>query len=169
MSFQIVRSLGISSPRPVDLKLLRGDVTKFYFEIYALSSTDKQSCTYSINGMDPLVITFDDKETKVDAESYSSVYGTISVPTDAPIKIYEGMLTVKCRPHTEGEVSGSVVYQTFGTKFVVDVVEKTEERAVSAIPEKEKPKSSPIILVLIIIVLILAIVGFYFSRKKKTE
>ncbi|MCX6822202.1 MAG: hypothetical protein NTW30_05500 [Candidatus Aenigmarchaeota archaeon] len=165
-----VTSIGVTQPIPVGLKILRGTTAKFYFQIQALKDS-KQSCTYSATGLDPLVITLDENKATVDEGTIKNVYGTVSVPNDAPIKTYTGMVIVSCAPFTGAneDFSGSVVKQTTGANFIINVVEHLEEQPVIPIPEKEKPKASPIILVLIIIVLILAIVGFYFSRKKKIE
>jgi hypothetical protein len=170
LTIQTVKSIGVTSPIPIDLKLLRGDTARFYFEIMASTSKEKISCTYSVNGFDPLVITFDEKETIVEAGEIKPVYGTVSVPNNAPIKSYVGSLVAACGPYVETkDVSGSIIHQSINVKFVIDVVETKEERAILHIEEEEKPKASPIILVLIIIVLILAIVGFLFSRKKPQQ
>ncbi|MDI6826521.1 MAG: hypothetical protein QMD36_05060 [Candidatus Aenigmarchaeota archaeon] len=168
MTIQTVSSLGVTQPIPIDLKLLRGDAARFYFEIQATMDS-KQYCTYSVTGLDPLVISFDKKEVVVNAGDIKNIYGTVSVPIDAPIKTYDGTLIVSCKPHVELEASGSVIQQTMGVKFVIDVIEKLEERVVREIPEKEKPKVSPLSLILLIIVLILSIVGFYLTRKKERK
>jgi hypothetical protein len=165
---QTVMALAVTQPT-LGLRLLRGDSARFNFEIQATMDS-KQSCSYSVSGLDPLVISFDENKAVVNAGEIKKVYGTISIPNNAPIKTYPGKLIVSCNPYVEQqESSGSVIHQTMGVDFGIDVVEILEERAIHQITEKEKSKASPIILVLIIIVLILAIVGFYFSRKKKTE
>ncbi len=174
LSIQTAWSLGVTRPKPIDLRLLRGDTVRFYFEIQAITSPDKLSCSYSISGLDPLVITFDEKEAVVDAGNVNLIYGTVSVPADAPIKGYGGTLSLSCSPYSETQYkdySGSVMHETVNVGFPMEVVLEKEERVVREIPPevKEKPKASPIILILIIIVLILAIVGFYLSNKKKIQ
>jgi len=172
LSIQIVKSLGVTSPMPVGLRLLRGDTARFYFEIQATTSSDKLTCKYNANGLDPLVVTFDENETILDAGTYKGIYGTVTVPVDAPIQTYNGGLTLSCAPYNEVKgFSGSIIYNNVNTRFPVSVVLEKEERAAPnpPVPVIEKPKSSPILLVLIIIILVLAIIGFYLSRKKKIQ
>lgn len=168
LSIQTIRSMSLSEPIPVDLKMIRGDSARFYFFIGTAGSGTRQFCSYTINGMEPLIITLDENKITMNPDENKRIYGTISVPDDAPIKTYTGKLAVDCKPDLkESESGGSMITNSMGTQFKVDVVGKQEERIIQNIPEKEKPKVSPIILILIIIILILAIVGFYFSRKKK--
>jgi len=171
-SLQSVKSLGVSRPLPIDLRLLRGDTARFTFQIQAVTSADKLSCTYRPTALDPIVITFDQNEAIVDAGTLKDIYGTISVPNDAPIKLYNGNLELTCGPYVEvKDFSGSIIHQTINVMFPIEVVLQKEQRIAREIPlpEIEKSKASPIILVLIIIVLTLAIVGFYMSKKKKIE
>lgn len=170
LSIQTVKSLGLTSPIPIDLKLLRGDTARFFFQIQATTSPEKISCTYSLSDYSPLVITFNEKEATVNAGEIKNIYGTVTVPNDAPLKAYGGNLILTCGPYTETkDTSGSIMHESLSTGFNVDVVETKEERAVLQIKQQEQPKLSPVILILIIIVLILSIVGFYFSRKPKKQ
>jgi hypothetical protein len=169
LTLQIARSLGGTEPTFEKNTLLRGETSKFYFDIFNYQS-DKQDCSYSISGLDPLTITFDKEKTTINEHSTGRIFGTLSVPSNADIKAYKGIVSVSCSPQVELKIGGSVVSQSFSVPFSIYVVAQIGEgeRVVTNIPQ-EKSKASPIILVLIIIVLILAIVGFYFSRKKKTE
>ena len=171
LSIQTAMSISVTRPLPIDLKILRGDTERITFEIQALTSQEKLSCAYSVGGLDPLVISFDEKEVVVDAGGIKDVYGSVSVPVDAPIKVYDGSLTLTCSPYTENkDYSGSIMHQAITVRFPIEVVLTKEEKSVNPIPPeiKVKPKASPIILVLIIIILILAIIGFCFTNKKKT-
>jgi len=174
LCIQTVKPLAVSRPMPINLNLLRGDSEKIYFQIQAMVASDKQSCTFTPSGLEPLIIKFDEPSpTIVNLGEIKNIYGTVTVPQDAPIKTYNGQLVVNCAPSVgDKQTGGSVIHQTLVADFIVSVVQNKEEVVVNPIiiPKiEEKPKASPIILVLIIIVLILAIVGFYFSRKKKIE
>jgi hypothetical protein len=148
--------------------MLRGDAARFYFYIQAVGTTVKQSCSYYVSGMEPLIVTFDKEKVVIDPEAEEKIYGTISIPNDAPIKTYNGKLIASCEPHLEeSESGGSLIKQRMGVDFIVDVVERPEERVVREVPEEEKPKVSNLSLVLLIIVLILSIIGFYLTRKKE--
>ena len=169
MSVQIVSSMGVSQPSPHDLKLLRGDSAEFYFRISVVTEASDQVCSYSISGLDPLVITFDEgEEVTIDAGKTKDVYGTISVPEDAPIQGYQGMVNLKCKPYSP-EGTGSVLHKSFSASWYVSVVEKEEERLVSEIPEKKTPIPTfgiPMSIIIIIII-ILVIGGYYWSERKK--
>ncbi|MDI6826523.1 MAG: hypothetical protein QMD36_05070 [Candidatus Aenigmarchaeota archaeon] len=167
MSIQTAMSLGVTQPIPIDLKLLRGDAARFYFEIQAVMESSRQSCSYSISGLDPLVISFDKKEVVVNAGDIKNIYGTVSVPIDAPIKAYNGDLTVSCRPFVGEGVSGSVIHKTLVVPFTVNVVEKLEERVVREIPEEQKPAIHLLPMLAIIILVILVIYLVYWLNKKK--
>ena len=172
MSIHTAYSLGVTRPIPMDLKLLRGDSARFYFQIQAVMESNKQSCSYSVSGINPLVISFDEKEAVVNAGEIKNVYGTVSVPNNAPIKTYEGELTVSCSPRVEGGISGSVIHKTLIVPFTASVVEKTEERAIREIPEKEKPAIPSLTMYAIIILVILIVivgVSYLFSKKKKKK
>lgn len=172
MSIRTAWALGVTRPIPMDLKLLRGDSARFYFQIQAVMESNKQSCTYSTSGIEPLTVSFDQKETVVNAGEISSVYGTINVPSNAPIRSYNGDLTVSCIPYIEGEVSGSVIHKTIIVPFTASVVEKAEDRAIRGITEKEKTAipSLTIYAIIILVILIVAVgVSYLFRDKKKKK
>jgi len=169
LSVQIVSSLGLTRPTS-GISLLRGDSTTFSFQIQAVTSTNDQSCSYSVTGMDPLVISFDENEVIVKAGEVENIYGTVSVPEDAEMKKYTGEIVVRCKPQI-GEVSGSVIQRTMISDFAVGVVETEEEREIRRVPEERMPsaiRNLPIIIVIIILI-ILVIGGYYWSERKKEE
>jgi len=169
MSVQIARSMGVSQPIPHDLKLLRGDSAEFYFQISVVTATSKQVCSYSITGLEPLVITFDEeKEVTIEAGKTKDVYGTISVPEDAPIQGYHGNVNLNCKPYAPE--TGSVLHKSFSNSWDVSVVEKEEERAVREIPEKTTPiPAFGIPLSIIIIIVIILVIGVYYWHSRKKE
>ena len=168
ITLQLVKSFSGTAPIFDRNLVLRGESSDFYFEIDN-SQTVKQDCTYSMSGLEPLIITFNKEKITLEPSSSGKVYGTLSVPTSADIKTYKATLTVSCSPQVELGVSGSVVKQSFSLPFNVDIVGEIQKREIRPIQPEEKPKASPFILVLIIIVLILAIFGFYLTKKKKIE
>jgi hypothetical protein len=171
LSFQVVWSFGITEPLPVGLKLLRGDTQRFYFQIQAVTSPDKLACTYSISGMDPLVVNFDKDSVVVDAGEIVNIYGTISVPDTAPVKTYNSQVTVNCAPSVElKDTSGSFLQQSNVVRFNVNVVEALEERKTETIPE-EQPEVSyiPTFTILVIIIAIIAIVYWFIAKRKKKK
>jgi len=170
ISIQTVQSIGITRPIPYDLALMRGDSARFSFQIQS-TSTDKTSCTYLIDGLQPLEIKFDKDKMIVDAGGVADVFGTVTVPQGVPIGQYSGSLTVRCAPFVEGEdISGSVVYQSIsGPTFSVKVVETEEEKSIREIQEIKQPGISYLAIITIIIVVIVLMSGVYywFSKRKK--
>jgi hypothetical protein len=168
LSIQIVSSLGLTRPTS-GINLLRGDSTQFSFQIQAVTSTEDQSCTYSMSGLDPLIITFDENQVIVKAGEIKNVYGTVSIPDDAEIKKYTGEITVKCKPQVEG-VSGSLIQRTMISDFSVSVVGTEEERETRSVP-KEKV-TAPLYnfpMILLIIVVMILVVGVYLWTEKKKK
>lgn len=149
--------------------LLRGESSRFYFEINC--DTDvKQTCTYSVSGLDPLTVVFDENGVTIDPHTTIEVFGTVSIPSDASIKTYQGDIDVSCSPYVEEGVSGSVVKQTFHLPFGVKVVEKIEERPAKKfpIPEVEYQLTTFGIFVIIVLIVIVASIGIYWAKKKRT-
>lgn len=179
--FQYVKSIGVSEPSPVGLELSRGDSARFDFQIAAVTSNLKQSCTYSINGLEPLIISFDEETVIVDAGGVKDVYGTFYVPEDAPIKRYNGKLTARCQPIVEE--AGSFIQQSISVNFNIDVIGEEAEEITSTleevkteIPEEEKPEKLHLLLpeksyflLLSMIAVILIIIFYYWSERKKKE
>ncbi len=167
LSFQVVKGLGVTRPIPVDLKLLRGDSARFYFQIQARTSATPQVCSYSVTGMDPLIITFDEESVTVDAGEIKNVYGTITAPSDTPFKSYEGQLLVTCKPQVGFEgASGSVIQQNMGVKFTAEVVATLPKGPTTMIYKPSTP-TIPSVSVLGIIIIVIAVIGIYYWSKKK--
>lgn len=172
-SFKTVNPIGVGQPMPVDFKLLRNDEGRFLFYVFGVGSTSRLSCSYSVAGLDPLVVTFDEEKVFVEPGGEKISRGSISVPGDAPIKSYSGNLQVTCEPMIEMEgATGSVIKQSMTVPFLVSIVEKLEEREAPRIPEEEKPTpviSTSAIFTIIIIVILVIGVGYWFSKKVKKK
>ena len=175
MAIPTVKSLGISSPRPPDLRMMQGDTAEFTFQIQAVTSTHKQSCTCYTEGFDPLIITFKEKTIIINAGQTGVVYGDINAPYDAPIKTYSGKIFASCTPIVETqELSGSRISQTSGIKYTLSVVGSESERN---IPQMPKPKeevtptisTSSVMTIIIIIIAVLAIGVYYWSERKRKK
>jgi len=173
LSLQTAWALGVTRPVPYDVQLMKGETAGFVFEIQAVTSSEKQLCTYGISGLEPLQVAFEESEATVDAGSIKNVYGTVTVPSNAEIKTYAGRLSVSCGAYTEGQVSGSVVKTTVGgSAFNVKVVEVRSKdiRDVGPPAEAGFDYSTIIIIVAIIIIVIVVTSVYYktrFSRKSK--
>lgn len=146
-----------------------GDTARFNFQIQAPTSTNKLSCIYSIDDIEPLIITFDKEETIVDVGGSEIVYGTVSVPADTPIGTYPGTLTVKCGALLEEGVSGSPVRQGIsGPTFSVKVVRTEEERFIRGIEEVVVPGIPySTIFVVIFVIIVLGVIYWYKKRREK--
>ena len=169
MSIPFVSSMGLSEPT-VGLRLLRGDIADFEFTIRAVTDQNDIECTYSISGMDPLLINFEEDTTiTIKAGSYRKIYGSVSVPANAEIKRYSGGLVVSCKPLVEpGEVTGSIVNRVMNAGFSVNVVEKLEERRVREAPKHlPAPTYNLFLIATMIIIIVLVIVGYVWSERKK--
>ena len=170
ISLQIVSSTSLLHPTS-GLRLLRGDTGDFTFAISARADRTDAECTYSLTGMDPLVITFEeDSPVTVEAGTKKRIYGSVSIPSNAEYKRYKGSLVVSCRPllKTE-EITGSVINRVYNAEFSVNVVEKAEEVKTPNLPPKELPAPpyNLAMISLIIIIIILVIVGYVWSERKK--
>ncbi|MCX6814808.1 MAG: hypothetical protein NTY20_04135 [Candidatus Aenigmarchaeota archaeon] len=171
LSLQTVQSLGVTRPVPYDVQLMKGEEAGFYFEIQAVTSTEKQLCTYGISGLEPLQVTFEKNEAVIEAGSIENVYGKVKVPDDAQIKTYSGSLSVSCGAYTEGQVSGSVVKTTVGgSPFNVRVVELRTREIRDIGPSKEAGFDYTTIIILLAIIIIIVVTGVYYKlayKKKK--
>jgi hypothetical protein len=172
LNIQIVKSMGITQISPVDsrltgenadLKLKQEDYARFYFQIQALNSNGKQSCSIFISGMDPLVIALDEKEVILEANEIKNVYGNVSVPKNAPIKIYTGSLAVHCTPKIE-DVSGSLLTHTMGLGVKIEVVEREEKTGEL---EEKKMMITPYSLGVVVLILIVTAIVIYWSKREK--
>ncbi len=161
-----VVALGVTSPVPKGMKLLRGESSTFEFEIQAVTSADDMVCTYSMTEMAPIAVAFDSDQVTVKAGTIETVYGEVTVPADTPFKTYTAELIVSCGAKSASE-SGSEVKTTIGgSTLSIDVVEFREE----AKKEAEIPSQIPMNeLMLLIIILIIILGGYYLYRKKSSK
>ena len=170
MSTPFVSSMGLSEPT-AGLRLLRGDSADFTFSISAVTDQNDIECTYSITGLDPLVLTFEEDMTlTITKGTFKRIYGSVSVPENAEIKRYTGELVVSCKPLVKVEdITGSVINRIMNADFSVNVVEKEEEKIVPNLPPKEvsAPAYNITMIGLIIIIIVLVIVGYVWSERRK--
>jgi hypothetical protein len=168
---QGAQCLGVTRPVPYDVELLPGETAGFTFQIQAVTSTEDLDCVYSISGMNPLVLEFEEDGVVVAAGTISNVYGTVTAPEDAEKKTYGGSLTVSCGPLQTSDVGGSVVRTTIGgSPFNVNVVDVRERdiREISP-PDKAADYTSIIIIAAIIIIIIVAIGVYYWYKKRRRK
>jgi hypothetical protein len=171
----VVKSLGVSSPMPPNLRMMQGDTAEIAFAIQAISSTAKLSCSCYTQGFDPLIITFKEKTITINPGQAGVVYGNVFAPENAPIKDYTGKIFASCTPVVETqELSGSRVSQTSGIKYTLSVVGSEADRNVPEMPKptkKETPtiSTSSVITIIIIILAVLAIGVYYWSERRKKK
>jgi len=174
MSIPIVKSFGVSLPIPHDLRMMPGDTAEFAFQIQYSTSTNKQSCNCYTEGFDPLIITFKEKTVVINPGQAATVFGTITVPANAPIKTYTGKIFASCTPIVETQdLSGSKISQTSGIKYTLSVVGSEAERKITEMPKptKEVPtiSTSSVMTIIIIIIAVLAIGVYYWHEKKRKK
>lgn len=161
----MVFALGVTSPVPKDMQLLRGESALFEFQIQAVTSTDNLVCTYSMTDPEPLTIDFDFDSVTVTAGSVKKVYGTVYVPEDAPFDSYTSELVVSCGAETETGAGSQVKTTITGGTLSLDVVQYREaekrEAEIPGIPMSE--------LIILIILLIILIGAYYLYKQKYTK
>jgi hypothetical protein len=170
LTMSSVQALGVTRPVPYDVQLQKGEEAGFVFEIQAVTSTEAQACSYSITGLSPLQVAFEQNETIVDAGSIKQVYGTVTVPESAEVKTYAGTLTVSCGAYSPGQVSGSVVKTTVGgSSFNVKVVEvrSQEIRQVGPPAQAGFGYTTIMIFILVITIIILLFILYKLKTSKK--
>jgi hypothetical protein len=177
LTIQTVASLGIPTPFPGNLKMLRGDTAEFKMQIQASSEPTDLSCTPYVQGFDPLIITFSEETVIVKSGEIKDIWGTVKIPNNAEIKTYEGTVHAKCTPIVaEQDVGGSRMNKIPGNKWSLSVVSTAAERHIPSFTTTTTPaKPSPTptiptstIITIIIIIAVLAIgVYYWFERRKK--
>ena len=168
LTFQVVSSLGVTQPILEKETMLKGENSRFYFEIQAMGVSTKQSCACSFSGLDPLQVTLNETTPLVDANTIKKIYGTVSVPSNVELKTYTGKLIVSCQPYEETG-GGSSIKRTTNVPFVVNIVESIEKRTEQKLPEPEQKSSIsllPIFIIIILVILVICIV-YWFNKKKK--
>jgi len=164
-----VTAMGGTEPILERSWLLKGESSRFYFTINC-DTDNAQTCTYTVSDLDPLTVVFDEDSVTIDPHSMKDVFGAISVPIDAPIKIYRGDIEISCSPFVEGAGGGSVIKQTFHMPLRVNVVEQIEERPETKLPttseEEYQITTLGIMVILLVIVIIVILISIFWLRKK---
>ena len=165
--FSSVLAIGVSYPN--DLELLRGESGRISFSVQLVKITQKSICTFAMENMASLRLEIDvGNETVFDANSINYVYGTITVPSDAELKIYEGKLRVSCAPQIELQGSGSKITQSMGVPIKVNVVEtRTKENLI--VPPKPFDWFWVIIISSIVAIIIVSGLSLYVYKKRKPK
>jgi hypothetical protein len=169
LTAQNVRAFGLTQPILEKSSLIRGESSTFYFEIQTSGYSNKQSCIWSVSGLNPLEVKINEMSAIVDSNGIKQIYGTVSIPSDATLKTYQGTLSVSCQPYEESG-GGSVIKRTANVPFVVNVVETVEKRTEQKLPESEKEKPTinllPMLVIIILVILVICLV-YLFKKKKK--
>jgi hypothetical protein len=171
----VVKSLGITGAIPSDIRMLRGDSAEIKFQVQAISSLSDVSCTIDTEDFEPIIFNFKDTPVKVPAGTAKYVYGTVTIPNNAEIKTYSGKIYAKCSPDIESEGSGSVITQTMGAKYSLQVVATEAERNIRPLTRtisEEETKAIPtstVITVIIILILVAIVVYAWLKRNKKKK
>jgi len=160
LMIQGVYALAVTQSIPSDITLERGSSLPFNFKIQAMTSRENQSCTYSISGLNPIKVSFDKKDVLVPAGDFLNVFGTLEVPLNAPIKEYEGKLTINCRPDI-GTSGASLIVEATRFPFLVEVIESEEAERL-----RWEHSSAPIFFVVITVILFLV---FLSKSRHKTK
>ncbi|MEM5871396.1 MAG: hypothetical protein QW051_00820 [Candidatus Aenigmatarchaeota archaeon] len=169
MSINFVQAIGVTRPLPYDIQLMRGEEAGFVFEIQAVTANEKQLCSYSITGMEPLEITFQEKEVIIDAGGIKKVYGKVKVPEGAEIKTYNGQLSVSCGSYYPGEGGSAVKTNVGGSPFIVEVVEQRTSEIKQVLPPQEIDYTFILIVVVVIIIIVAFALGVYYYKKKRSK
>ena len=177
-----VVSLGIPTPFPTTLRMMRGDTTDFKMNIQATNEIVRLSCNPYVDGFEPLIITFKEMTVTVEPGEIETVWGTVTIPSNAPIKTYEGMVHATCVPVVDTQdVSGSKITKIPGNTWSLSVVSTEAERNIPSLtttttttptqevtPTPTVPTST--IITIIIIIAVLAIgVNYWLSKKGKKK
>ena len=164
-----VSSFGTSGALPIGIKLIRNDSGKFFFSVFADDSPSDLTCTLSPTGFESLVVTFDEEEIIVPAGGKKVVYGSISVPADAPIKDYTGEILINCESKIQMETTGSSIKRSTTVFLGFSVVEKLEG-VTTTLPKEEEPTiPTSAVFTIIIIVILVTGVGYWFIKKGKKK
>jgi len=173
---QTVASLGIPTPFPTNLRMMRGDTADFKMNIQGINEPVALSCSPYVEEFDPLIITFKEETVTVEAGEIKTLWGTVEVPNNAEIKTYEGTVHATCTPVVEGgEGGGSKITKTPGNKWSLSVVATTAERNIptftTTTPKEVTPTptipTSVIITIIIVIAVLVVCVYYWFEKKKK--
>jgi hypothetical protein len=172
LGFNYVSSSGASAPMVTGGGIVyQGEVGRFTFYVFNGGSSQQSFCTYSIQGLSPLVVTFDQRQVTIAPDGEAIVSGSITAPDDAPLKDYSGTLKIICSPTATsmGETGASVVKGTdmpFDLTLAPAKPTTTTPVTTTTLPQ-EKPAISTSAVLMIIIIIIVAIGIVYWFIKKK--
>lgn len=169
LTIPIVKPLLVTEPIPVGIRTVRGENQRFYFQIQNMHATNSLTCSYSITGIDTILVNPSEGTVTVDVNEIKNVYGTVSVPENAEIKSYNGQLSVKCSSSGVTEGTGSAVQPGMNVRFFVDVLSTQPEGPTPYIPSEKPIPTYNLGMIMLITIIIVLVVGIYFwsERKKK--
>jgi hypothetical protein len=127
-------------------------------------------CSYSVSGLDPLIVSFDRREVVVNSGENVKVYGTLTAPSNTPFATYdEGKFYVSCEPIEK--LTGSKIVNSglliFPSVSVKEEVERPQPQARPLpTPTPEVPPYSLTLAVIGVIIVLIAIVAVYWLRRK---
>ena len=78
LGINLVSSSGITSPWIIGENLPKGSTAKFVFVISNGGNNFESSCTYSVEGLAPLTVTFDESQVVIAPNEPKNVQGTIT-------------------------------------------------------------------------------------------
>lgn len=118
--FRSVNSQAVTQPLPRNLVVERGSSVKFHFQIQTVNLKEKYECSYSVTGLEPLKVSFEENKIIIEPGRVKEIYGKIKVPWYAPSGDYLGKLNVNCKPLVQAK--GSLVTQSTELKLKVKVL-----------------------------------------------
>ena len=117
--FRSVNSQAVTEPLPKNLVVERGSSVEFHFQIQTINLKEKYECSYSVSGLEPLRVSFEENSVIIEPGKVKEIHGRIKAPFDAPSGEYTGKLSVSCKPLVK--VKGSLITQTTELKLPVEV------------------------------------------------
>jgi len=172
LSFYFVSALAVTAPILEYSSLERGESVRFYFTIQGKNLQNPVKCSYSISGLEPLKVNFDTSEIVVNPGEDKKVYGTLTVPSNAPFDTYnEGKLYVSCKPVEE--LTGSVIVNSgillFPSISVKEKVERPQPQPQPLpTPTPTTPSYNLTLAVIGVVVILIAVGAIYWMKKKST-
>ena len=118
--FRSVNSQAVTEPLPKNLVVERGSSVEFHFQIQTINLKEKYECSYSVSGLEPLRVSFEENSIVIEPGRVKEIYGKIKAPFNAPLGDYSGKLNVNCKPLIKAE--GSLITQSTELKIKVKVL-----------------------------------------------
>lgn len=154
---------GVVLPIP-DLELRPREEGRFQYGIQI--GIPPQKCTISLDHKTPLIVEMDDKEVIMEGTA-KSLFGSVTIPSDARYGKYVETFCVSCEPLSES--GGSSLVQSF-CEIPINI-EVVGERTRENIQFPEKPKEGidfvAIIGAVVLIILIIVLILFGIKKPKK--